>query len=666
MKKGFYLKLAASGIRKNRETYFPYLLTCIGMVMMYYIISFLSADPGLREMSGGRQMEVILGFGVWVMAVFSVIFLFYTNSFLIRRRKKEFGLYNILGMNKWNLSRILIWETVLCFVISAAVGLGCGILFSRLAQFAMVKLMGANAILHFTLLPQPIRDTIVLFAAVFGVMFLNTLRQIHLSNPIELLHSEQTGEKPPKANWFLAVVGALLLGGAYYLAITIESPSDALFWFFVAVLMVIAATYLLFVSGSVAVCALLQKWKRYYYQTSHFVSTSFMSYRMKRNGAGLASICILSTMVLVMLSSTGSLYIGEEDMLQDIYQRDIVVSIPYFDEEISQENENLIQEKIEKSGLTSSDGIYTRYLSFACYEQEGELILNRDRTRGLENSTIRSVCVMPVSVYNAFTGSEETLKKGEALLSICNETEGYEGNTIRIEGCEPFSIVKRMDDIGELSKTIYTMTQVLYVFVPGMEEMQMVQDALYANITLEAVPVIWESFGFDLNGNDSAQLALSDEIFQTLIQKGYSASVQSRAENRADFYGSYAGLFFLGILLGIVFLFAVALIMYYKQIIEGHEDSGRFEILQKVGMTETEVRGSINSSVLTVFFLPLAGAGCHTLAAFPMVSRMLSLFNMRDTRLFLMTLLFCFLVFAAFYAVMYWLTSKAYYRIVKR
>lgn len=323
MKKGFYSKLAWSGIRKNKKLYTPYLLTCIGMVMMFYIISFLSTSRVLQSMPGGDTMQSMLELGCGVIGVFSLIFLFYTNSFLLRRRKREFGLYNILGMGKRNLARVLLWETLIVAGLSLSLGLFAGFVLSKFAELGMLNILSADVTFSLTVEPGAIGQTLLLFAVIFALILLNTLRQIHLSNPIALLHSGNTGEKPPKANWILALAGFLLLAAAYYLAVTIEDPVAALIWFFVAVVMVIVATYLLFVAGSVAICRILQKNKKYYYKTNHFVSVSSMVYRMKRNGAGLASICILCTIVLVMLSSTVCLYSGTEDSLRSRYPRNI-------------------------------------------------------------------------------------------------------------------------------------------------------------------------------------------------------------------------------------------------------------------------------------------------------------------------------------------------------
>ena len=340
MRVGFYPKLAWNGIRKNKRLYTPYILTCIGMIMMYYIIIFLSDSPLLNEIAGGETAQNMLGMGTWVIAVFACIFLFYTNSFLIRRRKKEFGLYNILGMGKRNIAVILLWETLIIAAISLTAGCAAGIAFSKLAELGLLNIIRGDVEYSLTVSWGSIGKVCIIFPVIFVCIFLNSLRQIHTANPVELLHSENAGEKPPKGNWMLGILGIVLLGAAYYLAVTIREPLSALTWFFVAVIMVIIGTYLLFISGSVLFCRILQKNKSYYYKSTHFVSVSSLVYRMKRNGAGLASICILGTMVLVMHSSTACLYFGAEDSLRTRYPRNISVNFSWADAE-GMNNENI-------------------------------------------------------------------------------------------------------------------------------------------------------------------------------------------------------------------------------------------------------------------------------------------------------------------------------------
>ncbi len=373
---GLYLRLAASGIRKNGRTYIPYILTCSGMIMMFYIIGFLSFGDFLNNVRGGNLMMDMLGFGVGVMVVFSAIFLFYTNSFLIKRRKKELGLYNILGMGKLNIARIMIWETLIIFAISLTAGIGAGILFSKLAMLGAAKMLGEQAAVGFEANPFVIALALIFYGIIFLLILLNSLRQVFKSRPIELLHSESTGERPPKARVIPALLGLVLLGTAYYMAIAIKEPITAVFTFFIAVLMVIAGTYLLFIAGSVAYCKLLQKNKNYYYKTNHFVSVSQMTYRMKRNGAGLASICILSTMVLVTLSSTICLYAGEERMLNQRYPRDIMLSPHSVEAEAVPPFIDYVHKKLSEHGEQPQNELYYPYLNITGKFVGDEILLS--------------------------------------------------------------------------------------------------------------------------------------------------------------------------------------------------------------------------------------------------------------------------------------------------
>ena len=405
MKRGFYPKLAMTGIARNRKTYIPYILTCTGMIMMFYIVSFLSRSDTVAAMLGGDTMQGILSLGSGVIFIFALIFLFYTNSFLIRRRKKEFGLYNILGMGKRNLAGILVWESVIIAALSYLGGLFCGILFSKLAELVMTRLLHGSVSFG--------------FSVDWSAILLNALRQIHVSNPVELLRSEAVGEKPPKSNWLLALLGVLILGGAYYLALTIEDPVAALVTFFLAVVMVIVATYLLFIAGSVVLCRLLQKSKRYYYKTNHFVSVSSMVYRMKRNGAGLASICILSTMVLVMISSTMCLYIGTEDTLRTRYPRNIIVKTDSLDTAYIDTVHGAVEEVLEKSGQKAENLLHYRYLDAAVYLAENRILFEAPASEDVQFSLYENIWqlfVLPLEDYNRLTGQKETLREDEVLL----------------------------------------------------------------------------------------------------------------------------------------------------------------------------------------------------------------------------------------------------------
>ena len=663
-----YPKLAVYGIKKNRRIYLPYILTCSGMIMMYYITSFLTVSSFVKEMSGGATIQTLLFMGCGVMVVFSAVFLFYTNSFIIRRRKTEFGLYNILGMDKRNISRILLWETFIIYVSSLVVGITCGVLFSKLAELALTKMLGGAASYTFNAEPKPIIHAMVYYAVIFLLILINSLRQIHLSNPIELMKSENSGEKPPKANYFLAVLGALILGAAYFLAVYIQNPLEAIFAFFVAVIMVIAATFMLFVSGSVALCRILQKNKRYYYKTNHFISVSQMAYRMKRSGAGLASICILSTMVLVTLSSTICLYVGEEDMLARRYPRDIVVETYSTDEKVISWSRSAVNTTLEKFGETPENILHYTYLDISGGFVGSEVILDPNRRDEVGNSVIRQLFIITLADYNRLMGKAETLSDGEALIYTTKKDYNYDTLTIAEYGT--FNIKEHIDAFVPNGVDAEQMTPSVFIFVKDeavVKELYELQLGIYGAYS----SYMHDYYAFDLSCDADKQIEITKELNDSIVKireehpdDWAGVGLDGLESGRSDFYALYGGLFFLGILFGTVFIAAAVLIMYYKQISEGFEDKSKFSILQKVGMTKSEIKKSINSQVLTVFFAPLAAAGVHMAFAFGIVSRLLMLFGLTDKKLFAIVTLCCFVLFGILYTVVYMITSSSYCKIV--
>ena len=663
-----YPKLAVNSIKKNHRIYLPYILTCAGMIMMYYITSFLTVSSFVKEMQGGTTMHMLLYMGCGVMVVFSAVFLFYTNSFIIRRRKTEFGLYNILGMDKRNISRILLWETFLIYVSSLVVGITCGVLFSKLAELALTKMLGGAASYTFNAEPKSIIHAMVYYAVIFLLILINSLRQIHLSNPIELMKSENSGEKPPKANYFLAVSGALILGAAYFLAVYIQNPLEAIFVFFVAVIMVIAATFMLFVSGSVALCKILQKNKRYYYKTNHFISVSQMAYRMKRSGAGLASICILSTMVLVTLSSTICLYIGEEDMLARRYPRDIVVETYSTDEKVVSWSRSAVNTALEKFGETPENILHYTYLDISGGLVGSEIILDPNRRDEVGNSDIRQLFIITLADYNRLMDRNETLSDGEAL--IYTTKKDYDFDTFTIAEYGTFNIKEHIDAVVPNGIDAAQMTPSVFIFVKDeavVKELYELQLGIYGN----ASSYMHDYYAFDLSCDADKQIEITKEMTDNIAKiraehpdDWAGVGLDGLESGRSNFYAIYGGLFFLGILFGTVFIAAAVLIMYYKQISEGFEDKSKFSILQKVGMTKSEIRKSINSQVLTVFFAPLAAAGVHMAFAFGIVSRLLMLFGLTDKKLFAIVTLCCFVLFGILYTAVYIITSSSYCKIV--
>lgn len=616
-------------------------------------------------------MQMILEMGTPVIAVFSWILLYYTNSFLIRRRQKEFGLYHILGMGKRELVKILIWENLMTAVISIAGGLLGGILFSKLAELAAVRIVGNHLGYKMTIEPKAIYYTVSIFLAIFAVILLRMLIFIFRTKPVDMLKSETAGEKPPKANWILAIVGLIILAGAYWIAVSIEEPMEAMLWFMVAVLMVIVATYLLFIAGSVAFCRLMQKKKNYYYKTRHFVSISSMVYRMKRNGAGLASICILSTMVLVMVSSTVCLYASIEGNLAKGYPQQFSVEMAsgssLEDKDREEKLKETVGQTINENKIKLKETKEYHILSTACVKTDEGIKFEHENIKSLDS--LKMLYILTVADYNRLTGENLSLEKNELYVYLPDEA--YEKDTFQVEGCGNWKNKGTPDNQFICGDDVETLNSGVYLIVPDeavMDQFEAAQRAVYGeNASSEKL-----CYAFDTDLSEEGQVSLVSELqnnistLQLQDEQFPMVNVNARAVSKSDYYALYGGLFFLGILLGSVFIFGMILIIYYKQITEGYEDQGRFSILMKVGMTRKEVRQSINSQVMTVFFLPLAMAGMHTAFSFPIIRKILKMFAMNDEKLLILVMICCYLAFAVFYAAVYLLTSREYYKIVSR
>ncbi len=695
---GLYSKLAATGIRKNGRSYIPYILTSSLMVMVFYIVTFLSGSSMLQGMVGGTMMSIVLGMGSIVMGIFSAIFLFYTNSFLIKRRKKEFGLYNILGLGKGQIAKILVQETVLIYLISEVLGLGMGILFSKLAEMLAVKMLRGGITYTFTVDIVSVIASLILFAVIFVLILVNSLRQLFFSRPIELLRSENTGERPPRTNIPMAVFGILLLGTAYFIAVTIKDPAAAIAVFWFAVILVILATYLLFIVGSVVLCRILQKKKDYYYKTKNFVSLSQMAFRMRRNGAGLASICILSTMVLVTLSSTVSLYAAIPDMVGTQYPHDITMVFRDDERFVSDKFIEKTNEHVTALGYEPKNGSVARYVSF-----------NEDTLKyvmGIDTSLPDSEFGIPAEGrIIPLDDADENIKalnlqlgENDAAIYEPNEKRITANPTLKYGGME-FNIIT-LDTVPESikDKNVYrTNEDFAFIYVrdrdvltkmykeqydvltPINEEMEKEykkehgipedEDIGYGGVFISDIYV---TYGFDVSEDINEVNRVYDQLsnpwgvfgMDFMEEANISLNIDTKATLVENYYGLYGGLLFLGILLGSVFALSAALIMYYKQISEGFEDAARFEILRKVGMTQREIKSAINSQVLKVFFLPLAAAGVHMMFAFPMIAKMLNLFDMYNVPLLALVTLLCYAVFAVMYVLFYKATSRSYLGIV--
>lgn len=680
MRGSFYLKLAKDGMSKNRKLYLPYILTCICMVMMFYIVCYLAVGADFQKVYGGETVQMVIGLGVSVIAIFSLIFLYYTNSFLIRRRQKEFGLYNILGMGKRSLIKLLVCENLIMSSVSIVAGLVLGILFSKLAEMAAMKMLGGDIGFDIHVAVAPVLYTVVLFVLIFLLIMMRMLYAILRLRPVELLRSESIGERPPKTNWVLALIGLAVMAVAYYLAVSIEDPMTAMMTFLIAVIMVIVATYLLFIAGSVALCRVLQKNKKYYYKTNHFVSLSSMVYRMKRNGAGLASICILSTMMLVTISSTVCLYAQNENAIAARYPHDISVQISagggtMFDSGDMNLYISAVDEVLAEYGQIPQNAEQYRSYTVSAMQSGEEILLD---VYGLEASgdwdygKAVSVNMIPLEDYNRLTGANRELTEGEVLYYPYNMN--YDGDTLSMEHFGTWKAERLKSSPVNLGEATVDLLGTLFVVV---RDTSVIDKAYQYEIELTEknnegyVPLMSQYYDFDLGCDEDMQIEIYNDLYDRIAQistesqEQASIMVESRAQGRGDIIALYGGLFFLGMLLGAVFLFGTVLIIYYKQISEGYEDQGRFGILMKVGMTRREVKKSINSQVLTVFFLPLLVAGLHLGFAFPLISKILGLMATGGTVKFLINVTIgCYLIFAFFYVVVYMVTSRNYYTIV--
>lgn len=662
MSKTFYFRLAFDNLKKNAKMYIPFVLSCILTIMMYYMVSSLSMNPNMMNMIGGDVMQQILSLGIYVITVFAVIFLFYTNSFLIKRRKREFGLFNILGMEKKHLSIVIALESMIVFLVSMVLGIGIGILLDKAFYLLIAKMLNASIALGFYISYQSIVNSIILFFIIFLLMYVFSLIQINLSNPIELLHGDQHGEKEPKTKWLLALIGLICLGTGYYMSVSIQDPVTAFAFFMVAVILVVIGTYMLFTAGSIVILKLLRKNKRYYYKTNHFISVSNMIYRMKQNAVGLGNICILSTMVLVMLSTTISLWVGMNDIIETRFPRDITVSINSVDSNQALYTIDDMNYAIEQAGIQTEDELVYRTLSVSAFNQGNTYTFGNENMSLQDISNVVVLYFITLDDYNRTEGTNVSLAPDEVLVfpsgkQFDHKTIDIASNTFKVNGI--------LDSIKADSNYSANLQNSMFVVVDSMDTLFMIDD-LQKQAYGDNASYIHTSYDFNLNKSEGMSVKeATDALIANYPGDTTYMMVDTQEGNYEDLLSLYASFLFIGIFLSFLFIMATVLIMYYKQITEGYEDKKRFEIMQKVGLDKREVKKTINSQVLTVFFLPLVVAAIHIVFAFPMIEKMLRLLYLDNTNLYIMTTVICFGVFALVYVLIYFLTSKVYYGIVR-
>ena len=655
MRKGLFARLALTGIRKNGKIYYPYMLTAVVTTAMLYIMASLKKNPELE----GSTLGFSLSLGLFVTTVFAFIFLFYTNSFLMKRRKKEFGLYMVLGMERKHLARVIWWETAFLWLVSLGAGLGLGVLLDKLMHLALGKLLGKSVALGFYVSGEVLWLTAFLISLVFALTLLNAIRQVWRADPIELLHGGSVGEKEPRNKWVLTLLGVVCLGAGYWLSIMVKDSATMIFVFFFAVLLVIAGTYLLFTSGSITVLKLLKRSRRYYYQPSHFISVSGMMYRMKQNAVGLANICILLTMVLVMVFSTTSLWWSMEDILNQQLRGDISIDTL---ENAPDDLLDVVDQELDRDGLKRGDTVAYRFLSFTAF-QNGDAYA-AEAVAGNDLMLVRTPAVLyllPLEDYNRSFGQSETLEENQILLEDYRNSHPEDTLTLFDR---TFTVKKRIADQLDTGSALVSMYNTCFLVVKDMDVVRWAfqrQQETYRENASSIRTTLWLS----LPGATDRQIVdAADRLMKRLDENMGLRHIRSRPALWNDELELYGGLLFVGLFLSVLFLMAMVLIMYYKQITEGYEDRERYRIMRKVGLSQAEIRRSVSSQIVWVFFLPLAAAALHIAAAFPGIVTMMRALAMTNVKLMALCALGSVTLFALLYGGVYLFTSRVYEKIV--
>lgn len=667
-----YFKLAKTNLSNNKPFYIPYIISSIITVAMLYMMSFLSDNKGLNKIMGADSLAIIFRLGVGIIVIFSYIFLFYTNSFIIKRRKKEIGVYNILGMEKRHLSKVLFVETIYSAIISLVCGIIVGIAFSKFILMVLYGIIGIHKTVEFFVNIHGIILCVVSFGILFLLTFLYNFMQIKLANPIELLRGTNVGEREPKTKIFMTIVGVVCLAIAYYIAITTENPLKVLTLFFVAVLLVIIGTFALFTAGSIALLKLLRNNKKFYYNKRHFMAVSGMLYRMKQNAAGLASICILSTMVLVVISTTVSMYVGIQDELMARYPNDVCVTVDYNSViDKSSEIEKAIFDEIDSAEVKNKKAF--SYLSVFVGQKGDDFTTDKEHL-SYQNSYLFYILSKDdfIKIDNSFKDKIGNISKGEAVVVL---NKKYDKKDIKIFG-KNYKVNKSFEHTEDNDLyVISTLNGLGYIILDNDESVQELYD-MQEKMLGKGANYYTNKIRFDFKSGNKKQKAAAYKKIDNVVKKYFKENkndkkeissywVESRQENEQNFYLLYGGLFFLGIFLGTMFLMVTVMIIFYKQITEGYDDRERYQILEKVGMSSREVKDTIKSQIRIVFVLPIFAAAVHVTAAFPMLNRILKMLNLNNEKLFAGCLAATIIVFAVIYYLVFKVTSRAYYKIVK-
>ena len=672
MHKGIFSRLAKQNIRNNKSTYIPYMITCIFCIAMIYMMEFLRDCPTLNQaVRQADEVRMIVFTGEIVVEIFCIIFLIYSNSFLMKRRQKEIGLYNILGLERNHIGIVMFLETIITSIGSLAGGIAAGIIGSKLALLLLLKLLHIPSVLGFYISVKGIFTCLFMFGIVFLMILFLNLAKIHLSRPVELLRGNNTGEKEPAAKWLMALIGFICLGAGYYLAVTTESPIKAITIFLLAVILVMAGTYLLFTAGSIVILKFLRRRKSFYYRTGNFISISGMLYRMKQNAIGLASICILSTGVLLMISMTVSIYFGMNDIMLNRYPYDVDMSVTSISEEECQTAIEAFEKTIADNKVPVEKSVEEIYLDIVC-SKNGDQILIKPTNTIRNSDSVLVLSLLNQAEYERLTGISANLNDGEIFAWY---PSAVQKDSVTVDETE-FTVKKWLDKNPlTCGEDAVSDNAVLVVTDEDFKKFDEMRTEMYKGVSsAPAGEDLTLHLGLDITGSETDKIDFGTPVMEAVkdLKKNGGLSENSwitsgiRQQEYESYYADNGSLLFIGIFLGSLFLMGTAMIIYYKQISEGYEDQKRFEIMQKVGLSRREVRSSVRRQILMVFFLPLLMAMLHITMAFPMIRRLLLLFGMTNTKLFIGCTAGTVLIFAVVYGVIYLMTARSYYHIVER
>lgn len=672
MHKGIFSRLAKQNIRNNKGTYIPYMITCIFCIAMIYMMEFLRDCPTLDQaVRQADEVRMIVFTGEIVVEIFCIIFLIYSNSFLMKRRQKEIGLYNILGLERNHIGIVMFLETIITSIGSLAGGIAAGIIGSKLALLLLLKLLHIPSVLGFYISVKGIFTCLFMFGIVFLMILFLNLAKIHLSRPVELLRGNNTGEKEPAAKWLMALIGFICLGAGYYLAVTTESPIKAITIFLLAVILVMAGTYLLFTAGSIVILKFLRRRKSFYYRTGNFISISGMLYRMKQNAIGLASICILSTGVLLMISMTVSIYFGMNDIMLNRYPYDVDMSVTSISEDECQTAIEAFEKAIADNKVPVEKSVEEIYLDIVC-SKNGDQILIKPTNTIRNSDSVLVLSLLDQAEYERLTGISANLNAGEIFAWY---PSAVQKDSVTVDETE-FTVKKWLDKNPlTCGEDAVSDNAVLVVTDEDFKKFDEMRTEMYKGVSsAPAGEDLTLHLGLDITGSETDKIDFGTPVMEVVkdLKKNGGLSENSwitsgiRQQEYESYYADNGSLLFIGIFLGSLFLMGTAMIIYYKQISEGYEDQKRFEIMQKVGLSRREVRSSVRRQILMVFFLPLLMAMLHIIMAFPMIRRMLLLFGMTNTKLFIGCTAGTVLIFAVVYGLIYLMTARSYYHIVER